>query len=478
MAVFLRKGELNVAKTPNNHTYLAILSLALLTFIGILNETSMNVTYPELSRQLAVSLDTIQWITTGYLLMVTITMGTTAYLLRQFAARYLQLAAVLAFIIGDLMCALTPNFAILLTGRLIQAVATGLSTPILFHLIFTEIPRERLGAMTGFAGMVISFAPALGPTYGGWISAIMSWRMIFWLLLPFVLVSLVLGQLFIHNQPLGNSKHFSYGSLASLAVALLAVVYGFSTIGRQGISWQLLLWLLLAAVAFTTFVYVNNHGQAQLFDLRFFKSKPLRLSTLTYFNLQFINIGISLVVSLYAQYVLHASSTVAGLILLPGSVCGAFLAPFAGRLADAQGFAKPVTFGGALLLVGTLCFALFQPHLTPLLVMTFFVILRIGFNFAFGNTISNASVLVAAQNSADVNSIFNMVQQFAGSLGTGLLAAILAVFQNSGRGTLQARTYAGGQVDYLFLALMAVIVLIAIVINYHLQRTSQSRGHH
>ena len=140
MAVFLRKGELNVAKTSNNHTYLAILSLALLTFIGILNETSMNVTYPELSRQLAVSLDTIQWITTGYLLMVTITMGTTAYLLRQFAARYLQLAAVLAFIIGDLMCALTPNFAILLTGRLIQAVATGLSTPILFHLIFTEIP--------------------------------------------------------------------------------------------------------------------------------------------------------------------------------------------------------------------------------------------------------------------------------------------------------------------------------------------------
>ena len=59
MAVFLRKGELNVAKTSNNHTYLAILSLALLTFIGILNETSMNVTYPELSRQLAVSLDTI-----------------------------------------------------------------------------------------------------------------------------------------------------------------------------------------------------------------------------------------------------------------------------------------------------------------------------------------------------------------------------------------------------------------------------------
>lgn len=459
----------------SKHIYLAIISLALLTFIGILNETSMNVTYPELSRELNVSLGTIQWVTTGYLLMVTVTMGTTAYLLRQFAARKLQLTAVLAFIIGDLLCALTPNFTLLLVGRLIQAVATGLSTPILFHLIFTEIPRERLGSMTGFAGMVISFAPALGPTYGGWISAVTSWRVIFWILLPFVLVSLVLGQLFIRNQPLGNDKRFSYGSLASLAIALFAVVYGFSTIGHQGLSWHLAIWLVVAVLAFTAFIYLNNHGESQLFDLTVFKNKSLRLSTLTYFNLQFINIGISLVIPLYAQYVLKASSTVAGLVLLPGSVFGALIAPFAGRLADLQGFAKPVTFGGGLLLVGTLCFSLFQRQLTPLLVMTFFIILRIGFNFAFGNTISNASVLVDSKNSADVNSIFNMVQQFAGSLGTGLLAAILAVFQDSGQGSMQTRTYLGGRVDYLFLLVMAIIVVVAIIWNYRLQKRDQGR---
>lgn len=463
-----------MASTKQNHIYLAIISLALLTFIGILNETSMNVTYPELSREFGVSLDMVQWITTGYLLMVTITMGTTAYLLRQFAARKLQLVAVSAFIIGDLMCALTGNFAVLLVGRLIQAVATGLSTPILFHIIFTEIPRERLGAMTGFAGMVISFAPALGPTYGGWISAVSSWRMIFWLLLPFVLVSLVLGQLYIRNQPIGNEKPFSYGSLISLAVALFTVVYGLALIGRSGLSWTVLAWLVAGAVFFAGFVYVNNHGQSRLFDLSVFRSKPLRLSTLTYFNLQFINIGISLVIPLYAQYVLGSTSTVAGLILLPGSVCGALLAPFAGRLADSQGFATPVTFGGILLLAGTACFALFQPGLTPMLIMTFFIILRVGFNFAFENTISNATVLVAAKNSADVNSIFNMVQQFAGSLGTAFLAAVLAIYQNSGTGSLRTRSYAGGRFDYLFLLVMAVIALAAIVINYRLQkRTSR-----
>lgn len=438
-------------QTKPKHIYAALGALALMTFIGILNETSMNVTYPELAGLFHVSLDIIQWITTGYLLMVTITMGTTAYLLRQFTTRRLHLVAVTAFIIGDVLSAMAVNF------------------PILFHLIFTEIPREKLGAMTGFAGMVISFAPALGPTYGGFISETFSWRMIFWLLLPLALISLVVGQLYIRNRPLGNDRPFSYGSLIALALALFSVVYACSTIGKGGFGPLFWCLLVVAVICFGLFVYINNHGHSQLFDLTVFKVKPLRLSTLTYFSLQFINIGISLVIPLYAQYVLHTSATVAGLILLPGSVLGAFLAPVAGRLADEQGFRRPVTFGGTLLLVGVACFAVFQHQLTAWWMMIFFVILRAGFNFAFGNTISNASVLVDQRNSSDVNSIFNMVQQFAGSLGTGLLASVIALTQQHSGGSLAQRTFVGGRIDYLLLTALAVVVVIAIVTNYRWQ---------
>lgn len=457
-------------QTKSQHIYAALGSLALMTFIGILNETSMNVTYPELASLFHVSLDVVQWITTGYLLMVTITMGTTAYLLRQFPARRLHLVSVTAFIVGDVLSAMAVNFPLLLTGRLIQSVATGLATPILFHLIFTEIPREKLGAMTGFAGMVISFAPALGPTYGGFISETLSWRMIFWLLLPLALISLVLGQLYIRNKPFGNDRPFSYGSLLSLAVALLAFVYGCSTIGKTGFGPAFWILMVIGLVFLLTFIYVNNHGKSQLFDLTVFRVKPLRLSTLTYFNLQFINIGISLVIPLYAQYVLHTSATVAGLVLLPGTVLGALLAPVAGRIADEQGFAKPVTCGGALLLIGAACFVIFQGQLTALWLMIFFLILRVGFNFAFGNTISNATVLVDQRNSSDVNSIFNMVQQFAGSLGTGLLASIIALTQQGGNGSVGQRTFTGGRFDYLLVMVMALVVVIAIIINYRWQK--------
>ncbi|MBB1080451.1 MFS transporter [Limosilactobacillus sp. STM2_1] len=454
--------------------YLAIGSVALLTFIGVLNETSMNVTYPELSAQFKVSLDVVQWITTGYLLMVTVTMGTTAYLLRQYAARWLHLFAVSFFIVGDLMCALTINFPILLTGRLIQAVATGLATPIMFHLIFTEIPRERIGMMTGLAGMVISFAPALGPTYGGVVSETLSWRMIFWILLPIVLISLLGGQLFIRNKPLGNDKAFSYASLITLAIALVSTISAVATVGKHGFSFQFWLLLLVAIIFFAIFIYVNNHGKSSLFDLRVFKVIPLRLSTLTYFNLQFINIGISLVIPIYIQYVLHSSAIVAGLVLLPGSLIGAFVSPIAGNLADRQGFVVPVVTGGCLLVVGTICFSIFQQYLTPLFVMIFFVILRIGFNFAFSNTISNASMLVQAQNAPDVNSIFNMVQQFAGSLGTSLLASAIALFQAKKVGSLAGRTYDGGRFDFILLGIIAVVTLLTMIANYHLQKKGQT----
>lgn len=454
-------------QTP--HIYAAIFSLALLTFMGILNETAMNVTYPELATSFHVSLDVTQWITTGYLLMVTIVMGTTAYLLRQFPAKRLHLLAVTMFIIGCVIGAVSINFPMLLIGRVIQAIATGLSTPILFQLIFTEIPINQKGMMTGVAGMIISFAPAIGPTYGGVVAETLSWRMIFWILLPFVLISLYLGQRYIQNEPTGNEKPFSYAGLFWLAIAICSAIYSFSTIGRFGFSVRFALFLLIALVALLIFLMVNRHGQSQLLDLAIFKIVPIRLSTLTYFNCQFINIGISLVIPVYAQYALGTSSMIAGLVLLPGSLIGALIAPLGGRWADQRGFAKPVITGATMMVIGTACFVITQAKLTPILIMAFFIILRAGFNLTFSTTISNASMIVPTENASDVNSVFNMVQQFAGSTGTSLLTAIIALQQNHGIGSIVARTFSGGQIDFYILLFLASLTLLIVIVNFNYQ---------
>ncbi|MGZ9852110.1 MFS transporter [Limosilactobacillus ingluviei] len=449
--------------------YLALLAVALLTLIGILAETALNVTYPELAQVFQISLDITQWLTAGYLLMVTIMMGTTAYLLKRFPAKRLQLVAALLFIVGDVGSALAMNFPVLMVSRLLQAMATGLSTPMFFHLIFTLVPREKLGAMTGVAGMVISFAPALGPTYGGWLATVWSWRAIFWFVLPVALISLWLGQSFITATPAKQPAHFNLASFLALALAMFTWIYALSMIGRFGFT-GLFYWLLVLALAlYGFFIYLNFRGATPLVDLRIFQHLAVSLDGLTYFCLQFINIGLSLVIPIYAQYTLHASAFISGAILLPGTLVGAVMSPLAGALADRVGFAVPVIGGSCLLTLGAAGFFFGQAQLTVLKMTLLFVVLRAGFNMAFANTISNASTHVALQNTADVSSLFNMLQQLAGATGVVFLASLMALFENQGTGTMAMRTYAGGRIDFGLTFSLALIVFGTALVNYHFQ---------
>ncbi|MDN6424738.1 MAG: MFS transporter, partial [Bifidobacterium crudilactis] len=184
-------------ETVSGRTKLAILSVGALTFIGILTETSLTVAFPTLIAELGKPLSTIQWLTSGYLLTVTIVMSLTSYLIQRFNPRTLFILAAIVCIAGSLICAIAPSFVPLMIGRLLQAVATGISTPLMFHIVFETVPLRQLGTYVGIASMVTSFAPALGPTYGGMLTHLLSWRMIFWCILPIVLGSLILGMITI-----------------------------------------------------------------------------------------------------------------------------------------------------------------------------------------------------------------------------------------------------------------------------------------
>ncbi|CAM3232444.1 MFS transporter [Lentilactobacillus buchneri] len=460
----------NTNEKISRQTYLALLAAALLSFTGILTETSMNVTFPELTKVFNVTLDTVQWITTGYLLMVTIVMATTAFLLKKFKSQSIHLLAAIAFVVGDIMCATSANFPILMSGRLIQAIATGLSTPLMFHIIFNKIPAGRIGSMTGLAGMVISLAPALGPTYGGTVSSTMSWRMIFWLILPIIVISWYLGSRYIRIDPVGTGG-FDVISLIFLAATLFSFVFGVSKAGKYPmLSGQVLIPFVIGFISLAIFIYSDTHGKTQLLDIRILKWLSSSLSAFTYFVLQFVNIGVSFLIPVYCQYVLHSSPFIAGLVLLPGSLVGAAISPYAGHLADSKGYALPIILGLSSMTLGGLIFFGIQAVLTAWIVLLNYTFLRFGFNMGFSNTISNAMLNVPRKYTADVNSLFSMIQQFAGSIGVGIMAAVMAISQNNGTGSLAARSFVGGKYDFLLATLLSAAALIAAVINFRLQK--------
>lgn len=444
-------------------TKLAILSVGLLSFVGILVETSMNVTFPTLIKTMGVSLDTVQWLTTGYLLLTTIVMSTTAYVLKRFNPKPLFLFAALVCLLGGILCWIAPSFPVLLTGRLLQAIATGISIPLMFQLIFTNVPRSKLGTYTGMASVIVSLAPALGPTYGGVLTSIWSWRAIFVGIVPILALLAILGAVNISGEALGvGDKKFDFLGAFLLAVTFTSLLFTFNNAGTHGwLSLNFGGWCLWSIVMIAIMVTYALKGRRKLIDYSILKLPVLRLRLFNYFGLQFINIGLSFVLPLFAQTVLGASAMMAGLMMLPGAIVGAITGPIAGKIYDKQGPTMLLTFSAIMASVALILFWLTTDHFTVVLIASIYALLRIGFNTGFGTAISDGSTRVPLPQKSDQNSMFSMMQQYAGSIGTSIMSAVISGYEI--HHTTVTGTVMGSKLDFILLFILAIAILASVL---------------
>lgn len=158
-------------------------------FIGMFSETALNIALAPLTTKLGVSTGTIQWLVIGYLLMVGILLPLSGLLTRWFTTRQLLIFALCDFIVGALIAALSSSFTFLFIGRLIQGIGTGILLPLIFLVALAIYPLEKRGAAMGLIGLVIMFAPAIGPTVAGLILGALSWQYIFWAMIPFLVIA-------------------------------------------------------------------------------------------------------------------------------------------------------------------------------------------------------------------------------------------------------------------------------------------------
>ncbi|KGH64654.1 MFS transporter permease [Oenococcus oeni IOEB_C23] len=449
-------------KEVTNQTKITIAVVGILTFIGILVETSMNVTFPTLMKTFDQSLSTVQWLTTGYLLMVTLVMGSTSFLLKRFDKRRLFLLGAILSLAGGLLCLVAPNFPFLLCGRLLQASATGISIPLMFSVIFTAVPMKKWGTYTGFAAMLISLAPALGPTYGGIMNHYFSWRAIFSITSLLVIISFALGLVnFKRTQSLQTAK-FDLKGFLTLSIFLIFLEFGI-----QQLSSHLTIALILLFIGFVALLAFIVHEQKEknvLFNPAIFKQRYLMFRLVNYFMLQMINISLSFVIPIYTENVLFVNSLIAGLVLLPGSLLGSMIAPAAGRWYDRVGAKRPLVYSNWLVILGMLLFTVFISRLSIIMIGLAFVITRLGFNLGFGNTMSDASKAVVPQQKADQNALFSMSQQYAGSIGTAIMSTIIS-FQEKGAVTNHSGITHGCQLGFAFLLICGLSAQVITLIS-------------
>lgn len=444
----------------NSKTLRAVTATGILSFAGIVVETAMNVAFPTLMRDFHVSTSAVQWLTTGYLLVLALVIPTSSFLKRSFKTKSLFVISNLFFILGTVAAMLAPSFAIILLGRLIQGIGTGIALPLMFNIIVEQVPISKTGTVMGFANLIIAIAPAVGPTMGGFIVKMFGWRVIFLVLLPLLVISLILGMTSITQKSAIEHLKFDFISWIILAIAFSSLVFATNQASISGwLDWRVIVLLLVSVFAILGFYKYSKKPHHPLIRTNVLLNWRFDLSTIALMISQFSILGTSFLLPNFAQLSLHQNAFVAGLLLLPGTTLGIFLSLLGGKMYDVLGARKPIMLGFSLYAIATLLFSIFMPQMTIWMIIIFFAIAIMGQAFSSGNTMTSGLHQVEDQFSTDANAVLNTVQQLAGALGTSIVATIVAEHQNAAH-RIALGTMTGVRTAFCLLFILQLIALL------------------
>ncbi len=442
----------------------AVIAAGLLSFCGVLVETAMNITFPTLMKEFAITTSTVQWMTTIYLLVVATVVPLSAYLKRSFKAKSIFLFANILFFLGVVVDIIAPSFGLLLFGRVIQGIGVGIALPLMFNIILEQVPMGKIGVMMGVGTLITAIAPAIGPTFGGVVSSSLGWRFIFVLLIPILLISLFLGINAIEQKSPVKRERFDTISFLAIICLFVGLILGINNLSTGTfLSFPVLLPLFIGFVGLWVLIKRSATIEQPIVSLTVLRNKIFLGHVIAFFLFQLVNLGMSFLLPNYIQLVNGSSATLAGLLIFPGALVGAGFAPLSGTILDRLGARKPIILGISIIIVSLVFLSLFGLHVSNTMIMFLYALFMCGAGLSFGNIMTSGQKEVNLQERADANAIFNTLQQFAGAVGTTLVALIVA-FSQSGTTTRYVQATAQGTRNaFLFLLILVIIEWLILV---------------
>lgn len=398
-------------------------------FVVILNETIMSVALPKLMAEFEVPATTAQWLTTAFLLTMAVVIPITGFLLTRYPLRRVFMAAMISFTAGTLLAAVAPTFGVLIAARAVQAIGTALMMPLLITTILNLVPADRRGRMMGTVSIVISVAPAIGPTISGIVLDQLSWRWMFWLVLPIALVSLGLGAAWVRNVTEPVDVPVDILSVVLSALAFGGLIYGLSSIGEAAAGEvPVSPWIPIVVGALALVVFVARQlslRERALLDLRTFAHRSFTIAVVLVAVSMMALFGTLILLPIYLQTALGLSTLETGLVLLPGGLTMGLLAPIVGRLFDQHGPVPLVAPGAAVTSVALWSMSMFDTGTSTGLVIAVHVVMSVGLALMFTPLLTSALGSLPHHLYSHGSATVSTLQQVAGAAGTALFVTVM-----------------------------------------------------
>ncbi|MFN3340290.1 MAG: MDR family MFS transporter [Dietzia sp.] len=450
-------------------------------FVVILNETIMSVAIPELMGEFAVTAATAQWLTTAFMLTMAVVIPFTGWMLMRLPLRTVFIIAMTTFTLGTLLASLAPVFPVLVAGRVVQAVGTAIMIPLLMTTVLNVVPADRRGRTMGVISIVIAVAPAIGPTVGGLVLDVLSWRWMFWCVLPIGVLALVAGATLIRNVTATRAIPLDILSGVLSAVGFAGLIFGLSSFGEAANDNALVSpWVPVAVgvVALSVFVWrqlaLKDYA---LLDVRAFTYRTFTVSLTLMLLSMMALFGTLILLPLYMQQVLGTTTLESGLALLPGGLLMGVLGWFVGRLFDRIG-PRPLIIPGSVLAAAGLwgMYTFFSAESSLAIVVVWHMILSVGLALLFSPLLTSALGSLPPHLYSHGSALLNTLQQVAAAAGTALFITVMTLGivagAESGEGDVAA------QMNGVHNALLvgAIISLITVVGAWFVRNTAQTEG--
>ena len=414
------------------YRWLLLISLMVGTMASIMSSTVVNVAIPGISNHFAIDQGRAQWVSSGFMVAMTASMLTTPWLLARFGYRRTYAATMVLLMAGGIVGGLANNYSLVLAARVAEGLAAGIVQPIPAIVILRGFGQQEQGRASGIFGMGVVLAPAIGPSIGGVLVDLYGWRSIFFIVVPFCLVSLAMAYKFVPDTAPGGvaaerGNALDWRGLALGSVGTLFLLNGLVELrGGGAASWLLLSGAVLALAAFIVWQRrLLATGREPLMNLDLFGFRTFTMGSIVAFIYGTALFGSTYLLPMYMQVALGLSPSYVGTILLPAGIVLAVTIPLVGRLADRQPTYALVCIGLTLLAMSFALMVTVQSGQQIWLLVAWAILGRIGLGFIL------PSLNLGSMRSLDTHlitygaSAINFVRMLGGACGVSLCGIVL-----------------------------------------------------